>query len=154
MRGTKNYARAWRVLLPGLFLSLGVLAISGPAQNTNKGVADLNGRAVDPIRRTDGKVVVLLFVRTDCPVSNRYAPAIQEMSARYRTRTAFYLVYPIKSETAEQIRKHLSDFGYHLAALRDPELALVQRSQVHITPEAAVFGGDGRLLYHGRIVDC
>ena len=114
---------------------------------------DLDGKPADPIRRTDGKIVVLLFVRTDCPISNRYAPAIQAMSSRYGALAAFYLVYPIKSETPEQIRKHLSDFSYHLRALRDPELALVHSSQVHITPEAAVFAGDGRLLYHGRIDD-
>jgi hypothetical protein len=132
---------------------LSVLALSEHAQNAAKGVVDLDGKSVDPLRRTDGKIVVLLFVRTDCPISNRYAPAIQEMSARYGARTAFYLVYPIKSETPEQIRKYLSDFGYHLAVLRDLELALARISQVHITPEAAVFAADGRLVYHGRIDD-
>jgi hypothetical protein len=142
-----------RVFSAGLFLSLSAFALSGQAQNSSKGVVDLDGKPVDPVRRTDGKIVVLLFVRTDCPISNRYAPAIQEMSARYGARAAFYLVYPIKSETTEQIRKHLNNFGYHMAVLRDPELALVHSSQVHITPEAAVFGADGRLLYHGRIDD-
>lgn len=137
----------------GLFLCLSVLAFSGHAQNAAKGVVDLDGKFVDPLRRADGKIVVLLFVRTDCPISNRYAPAIQEMSVRYGAHAAFYLVYPIKSENAEQIRKHLTDFGFHLAALRDPELSLVHSSQVHITPEAAVFAGDGRLVYHGRIDD-
>jgi hypothetical protein len=153
MHGTRKNVRGWRVFLVGLFLSLSVFALSMRAQNTRKSVTDLDGRPVDPIRRTDGKIVVLLFVRTDCPISNRYAPAIQEMSYRYGARTAFYLVYPIKSETTEQIRRHLKDFGYHLVALRDPELVLVQTSQAHITPEAAVFAGDGRLLYHGRIDD-
>lgn len=152
MNGGKHGQR-WLAYLSGLILSLSLFASPGHAQDTSKGVVDLDGRPVDPIRRTDGKFVVVLFVRTDCPISNRYAPAIQEMSARYGGRTAFYLVYPVKSETAEQIRKHLRDFGYHLVALRDPELALVHRSQVHITPEAALFTGNGRLLYHGRIDD-
>ena len=146
-------ARGLRVFLSGLILSLSILAFPGRAQNSGKGVVDLDGKPVNPLRRNDGKIVVLLFVRTDCPISNRYAPAIQEMSSRFAAHTAFYLVYPIKTETPEQIRKHLSDFGYHLEALRDPELALVHSSQVHITPEAAVFTGDGRLLYHGRIDD-
>jgi thiol-disulfide isomerase/thioredoxin len=153
MRDSGDHGRHWRRFLAVLFLSLSVLALPERAQNTSKSVVDLDGRPVDPFQRTDGKIVVLLFVRTDCPVSNRYAPTIQEMSARYGGRAAFYLVYPVRSETTEQIRKHLNDFGYHLAALRDPELALVHSSQVHITPEAAVFGVDGRLLYHGRIDD-
>jgi thiol-disulfide isomerase/thioredoxin len=144
-------------LLSMAALLLGMLAVGALAQNSAqssvKGVVDLDGHAVDPFRRTDGKTVVLLFVRTDCPISNRYAPAIQEMSARFGEHAAFYLVYPIKTETPEQIRKHLSDFGYHLAAIRDPELSLVRSSQAHITPESAVFSSDGRLLYHGRIDD-
>jgi len=96
---------------------------------------------------------VLLFVRTDCPISNRYAPTIQAMSAHYSAHAAFYLVYPVKSETPAQIREHTKDYGYHLPILRDPDYALVKRAQVQVTPEAAVFSPDGRLLYHGRIDD-
>jgi hypothetical protein len=153
MKGTGKLTGGLQIFSVGLCLSLGAFALSGRAQNSSKGVVDLDGKPADPIRRTDGKIVVLLFVRTDCPISNRYAPAIQAMSTRYGALAAFYLVYPIKSETPEQIRKHLSDFSYDLRALRDPALALVHSSQVHITPEAAVFAGDGRLLYHGRIDD-
>ncbi|MGC1581608.1 MAG: hypothetical protein WA766_09000, partial [Candidatus Acidiferrales bacterium] len=40
---------------------------------------DLNGKSVDPLKAAPGKIVVLIFVRTDCPISNRYAPAIQRI---------------------------------------------------------------------------
>ena len=49
------------------------------------------------------------------------------------------------------IRKHEREFGYQLPALRDLQRALVKESHVQITPEAAVFNGDRRLIYHGRI---
>src|SRR5438045_9320278 len=45
---------------------------------------DLQGKPFDPFRATPKKVIVLLFVRTDCPISNRYAPTIQHLSAQYR----------------------------------------------------------------------
>src|SRR6266850_777554 len=32
---------------------------------------DLGGSPKDPLKQTPGKVVVLVFVRTDCPISNR-----------------------------------------------------------------------------------
>jgi len=118
-----------------------------------RGVVDLQGQAVDPFHRSPGKVVVLVFVRTDCPISNRYAPTIQEISRRYKGRAEFYLVYPVKSETAEEIRKHLKEYGYQLTVLRDPDYALVKRAETQVTPEAAVFSADGKLLYHGRIND-
>lgn len=120
---------------------------SGGAQSA----LDLDGKAVDPVKAARGKVVVLIFVRTNCPVSNRYAPTIQRLSAKYAERAAFWLVYPDKKESAETIRKHQREYGYTLAALRDPEHALVKQSQATITPEAAVFDAKGQLVYHGRI---
>jgi len=95
--------------------------------------------------------VVLIFVRTDCPISNRYAPTIKTLSQRYAGKVQFYLVYPDKSETAANIKKHEQEYGLQMAALRDPQHGLVQMSQVEITPEIAVFDGKGELIYHGRI---
>jgi thiol-disulfide isomerase/thioredoxin len=112
---------------------------------------DLAGNPVDPLKSVGGKVVVLVFVRTDCPVSNRYAPTIQKISAEYVGKAAFWLVYPSKSESAEAIRKHGREYGYKIPALRDPQHVLVKESQVQITPEVAVFDANRHLVYHGRI---
>ena len=94
---------------------------------------------------------MLVFLRQDCPVSSRYAPVIQQISARYERDASFFLVFPDKDESAQSIRKYLPDYGYHLPALRDPEHALVKQAQAEITPEAAVFNRDDKLVYHGRI---
>jgi hypothetical protein len=112
---------------------------------------DLAGNPIDPLKLTGGKIAVLVFVRTDCPVSNRYAPTIQKLSAEHASKVAFWLVYPNKSESAEAIRKHDREYGYKMPALRDPEHALVKESQVQITPEVAVFDAQRHLVYHGRI---
>jgi thiol-disulfide isomerase/thioredoxin len=112
---------------------------------------DLTGTPVDPFKASIGKVVVLIFVRTDCPVSNRYSPTIQRLSAEYRDKAAFWLVYPAKTESAGMIRKHEQDFGYRFPALRDVQHALVKQGRVAITPESAVFDATHRLVYHGRI---
>ena len=120
---------------------------SAGAQNA----VDLAGSPVDPLKSAGGKIVVLVFVRTDCPVSNRYAPAIQKLSASLSGKVAFWLVYPSKSESAEMIRKHELEYGYKIPALRDPQHVLVKESQVEITPEVAVFAPHGHLVYHGRI---
>jgi thiol-disulfide isomerase/thioredoxin len=112
---------------------------------------DLDGKPFDPFRAAQGKVVALIFVRTDCPVSNRYAPTIHQLSAQNGDKAAFFLVYPSKKETSETIRRHDRAFGYALAALRDPQHILVKQSQAQITPEAAVFDANRRLVYHGRI---
>ncbi len=50
---------------------------SSPSASTPVGVLDLSGKVVDPFEMAAGKPVVFIFVRTDCPISNRYAPTIQ-----------------------------------------------------------------------------
>ncbi len=113
----------------------------------------LDGTPADPFQKSAGKVVVLVFVRTDCPISNRYAPAIQRISAKYEAKAAFWLVYPDKSESAEKIRQHEREYSYKFPALRDPQRALVKLAQARVTPEVAVFDASRRLTYHGRIDD-
>jgi hypothetical protein len=112
---------------------------------------NLHGRATDPIGNSAGKPVVLVFVSSNCPISSRYAPEIQRLSGKYQGKIEFWLVYPSRADTAEIIRRHFTEFGYKLPALRDPDRVLVKRAQVQITPEAAVFNAHGVLIYHGRI---
>jgi thiol-disulfide isomerase/thioredoxin len=121
------------------------------SRETQNSAFDLAGNPVDPVKSASGKVVVLVFVRTDCPVSNRYAPTIQRLSAAHADKATFWLVYPSKSESAEVIRKHEREYGYKIPALRDPQHVLVKESQVQITPEVAVFDASRHLVYHGRI---
>jgi thiol-disulfide isomerase/thioredoxin len=129
-----------------------LLALSSWAA-AQKTALNLDGSPADPFSAASGKPVVLIFVRTDCPISNRYAPLIQRISAEYGAKVSLWLVYPSRTSTAEKIRQHEREYGYKLPALRDPEHALVTQAQVQVTPEAAVFDGNHRLLYHGRIDD-
>ncbi len=112
---------------------------------------DLGGSPKDPLKEASGKVVVLVFVRTDCPISNRYAPLIQELSVKYKREATFWLVFPDKNQSEEQIRNYEQEYGYKLPALRDLDHALVKKSQVKVTPEVGVFDAKRELVYHGRI---
>ena len=115
------------------------------------GSLDLSGKQVNPFEIAGGKPLVLIFVRSDCPVSNRYAPTIQALGHKYSSQVLVALVYPDRTETLSAIEQHLHDYGYEIEALRDTQHDLVRLSKVEITPEAAVFNGKGELIYHGRI---
>ena len=137
-----------------LVLLYSLLTVALPSSIAAQKMAlHLDGTPVDPFLAAPGKPVVLLFIRTDCPISNRYAPLIKKMSAEYGAKVAFWLVYPNRSITAEKIRQYERDFGYHLPSLLDPQHVLVAQAQAQITPEAAVFDANHHLLYHGRIDD-
>jgi thiol-disulfide isomerase/thioredoxin len=130
-----------------------VLVIYSGFARAQRGAMDLDGHAVDPLTPDSGKVVVLVFVSRDCPVSSRYAPLIQQISKQYADDAKFWLVYPDKSDSPPAIRKYLQDYGYHLPALRDPEHTLAKMAHVKITPEVAVFDRSRHLIYDGRIDD-
>jgi peroxiredoxin len=112
-------------------------------------VLDLSGNVVEPMKTKGKNVVVLIFVRSDCPISNRYAPEIKRLAAQFAT-SQFYLVYPGADESIEAIRQHQQAYEYNLEALRDPHHELVKTTGVKVTPEAAVFVS-GKLVYRGRI---
>ena len=150
-RGTHILPTSNRILVLATCLVLCFVTLRATPHPHQAAAVDLSGSPVDPWNASSGKVVVLIFVRTDCPISNRYAPTIQHLSALHEGKVAFWLVYPAKKESADMIRKHERDFGYQLPALRDLQHSLVKQSLVQITPEAAVFGVNHRLVYHGRI---
>jgi thiol-disulfide isomerase/thioredoxin len=140
-------ARAWRVLFLLAVLSCCIL----PASARPQSALDLNGKPLDPFKSSRGKITVLIFVRTDCPISNRYAPLLQRLNDSFSGKAKFWLVYPDKKTTAKGIAAHLKQFHSSISALRDPGHSLVKLAGATITPEAAVFDAQGRLLYHGRI---
>jgi len=143
-------SRIWLLILVFVATMPVVLPTRSGAGQPPAGV-DLEGKPVDPLRSNPGKPVVLIFIRTDCPISDRYAPTIQRLSAHYAGKVGFWLVYPDKSESVAAIGQHLHAYGYKLPALRDPQHSLVRLGQVEVTPEAAVFTASGQLVYHGRI---
>ncbi len=99
-------------------------------------------------------MTVLIFVSTDCPISNRYAPEIKRLHDEFAPRgVRFRLVYPNPLDGEAAISKHLEDYGYPPIAERDRDHTLVKMAGATITPEAVVFDARQRLVYRGRIDD-
>lgn len=114
---------------------------------------DLDGHPRDPFSST-ARARVFIFLRTDCPVGNRYAPELQRIAKQFAGRGVdFWLIYPDSSETAAAIRDHEAQYHFPGQALRDSQFQLVKRAHATVAPEAAVFDAAGRLMYHGRIDD-
>src|SRR3989442_5373121 len=112
--------RAIRVSLMATALLLLALSTSGAAQKT---ALHLDGTPADPFSAASGKPVVLVFVRTDCPISNRYAPLIQRISSQYGSKVALWLVYPSRTTSSKKNRQHERHYRYRLPPLPDPQHA-------------------------------
>jgi hypothetical protein len=116
-------------------------------------VPNFSGKSVDPFA-DPARARVFLFVRSDCPITNRYAPELARIASEFSSRgVAFWLVYEDSSETAQAVNKHIADYHLPGTALRDPQHVLSRRAHATVAPEAAVFDATGNLIYHGRIDD-
>jgi hypothetical protein len=117
-------------------------------------IADWNGRDVDPFAQPDAGVIVFVFLRSDCPIANGYAPELRRLHQEFSTRAVrFWLVYVDADETAAHVREHMKEFDLQIPALRDARHALTDYCGARVTPEAAVFSAQGRKVYCGRIDD-
>ena len=116
------------------------------------GVRDLEGNPTNPLLAPGSTATVLCFASTSCPTSNRYAPTVNAIHEEFSSRgIAFYLVYSDPSVSDDRIRKHLSDYGYPIPAVRDGRHELARATAARITPQVAVILPDQRLVYSGRI---
>jgi hypothetical protein len=115
---------------------------------------DIDG-VVRDLFRPAGPVGVILFVSSDCPVSNGYAPDIQRICENARTRGgSCTLVYEDFSIDAAAVRAHRDEYRYReIPAVIDHDHAVAQRARATVTPQAVVVTPGGVIKYRGRIDD-
>jgi hypothetical protein len=159
-----NYRRIWRVLCLAALADVGgcttrhgessTTTSELPSATAAADVFGMDGNAFDPLGQDSAKVTVLLFTRTDCPISNRFAPEIGRLYETFHPRGVdFYLVYIDPHEEPQAIQRHLDEYRYPCPALRDPRHILVALCQATTTPEAVVFNQHHQITYQGRIND-
>ena len=104
--------------------------------------------------KSNAKVVVLVFVSSECPISNKFAPELERLSHKFPTNEVlFTLVYPNGSDTKAKIETHRREFHLTGNFVRDAKHELVKAAGATITPEAAVFDAERNLVYRGRVND-
>src|ERR1035438_9519827 len=83
--------------------------VTEPASNQPR-LLDLADRQVDPLAPAESRATVFIFTRTDCPISNRYAPEIQRIYREFDTHVMFWLVFVDPDQTSDAIRQHLQEY--------------------------------------------
>jgi hypothetical protein len=121
---------------------------------------NLDGQPVTRLADPDTQAVVLFFVASDCPISNRYFPELQRLESKFAAQhIAFWFVYPNAGEAPETVRQHQAAFGSEPHTLLDLHQRLVALTRVKVTPESAILVPEHantevlRTVYHGRIDD-
>ena len=124
------------------------------ASQSNFSIDDTAGKTHTSSDLRQYKATVFIFVATDCPNSNTYAPILARLYHQYSQRGfAFYNVYSDPSESAGAVRKHDADYLVPFPALLDSHQILARQTGARSTPEAVILGPEGQELYRGRVDD-
>lgn len=134
---------------------MGILACFVGCDSARDKLLDADGQPFDLWQNRDqAAATVLIFTRSDCPISNRYAPTVSSLHSTYQERGVdFFLVYINPRETSSSIRQHLEEYQYPCRGVHDPLHELVKMTGASVTPEAVVFDSRRKIAYRGRIDD-
>jgi hypothetical protein len=116
-----------------------------------------DGSRVTSLAAPSAQAVVLYFVATDCPVSNRTFPEMKRVRQAFAARGIdFWYVYPNTTETTSAVRQHQQVFDPGAPTLLDDRGVLTRLAHAVATPEAVVLTRSGSTwhpVYAGRIDD-
>jgi thiol-disulfide isomerase/thioredoxin len=121
---------------------------------------NINGQPITRLAAPGTEAIILFFVASDCPISNRYIPELQRIENKFAAQhVVFWFVYPNVGETPEAVRQHEAAYGPEKNILLDPHHQLVELTHATVTPESAILipehadAENLRPVYHGRIDD-
>lgn len=157
---------ARRVCRPGpalVFALAAAVAWGEGAKPTHSGGVDtalaietIHGQSARPFECAGeaARAAVVIFITTDCPVANRYAPEIEKLRAEFAGRGVKLTLAHVDPDLPDQkAREHAAQFALKGAVVVDRKHRLVQASGATVTPEAVVVDAAGRIRYRGRIDD-
>ena len=100
------------------------------------------------------KVVVLVFLGAECPISQRYLPKLNRIAAEHKTNAVeFYGVVAERKMMRAKVAAFTKEYSIQFTVLFDDKLALARWLRPTHVPEAFVLKPDGDVVYRGRIDD-
>ena len=147
-----------KILLTIMISTVGVLLIAAVNNYSlqekieNFTLKDYYGKEHSLSDYKDSKAIVIMFIATECPVSNAYNSRMEDIYKNYNQKNvAFIGINSNKAESVERIREHAKEKGQTFTILKDEKNIIADKFEASFTPEVYVLNGNFELLYHGRI---
>ena len=120
---------------------------------TDFSVQDLDGKPAS-FSTLRGPVTVVIFVSTQCPISNSYNQRMNALYKDYGSKDVkFIFVNANRNESANEVRTHAKGVGFVFPVYKDVNNVLADRFGAEVTPETYVIDSAGVVRYHGAIDD-
>ncbi len=106
-----------------------------------------------PYSKLSGDTTVVMFISTQCPVSNAYNERMKALYSDYsRQGVKFVFVNANASESGAQVAEHAKAQGFPFQVYKDVDNLAADRFNAQVTPEAFVIA-KGVIVYHGAVDD-
>lgn len=125
-----------------------------PARVDWGALKDLDGKPLKPQKGEPVRFFCLIFLGTECPVSNGYCPEYRSLARDYKGKgIAFVGVHPDADVDAVRARDHAREYEVPFVLHLDSKQTLARATGVTFTPEATILDPEGKVLWTGRIDD-
>jgi len=147
-----------RTLVVALFVLTFTMVLNAGEQSLNR-VDDFTLTSYDGSEHSlsdyrDSKAVVIMFVATECPISNAYNSRMAALHKEYHLKGVTFLgINSNKQEGVEEIKKHAQENKFGFPVLKDHNNVLADHFKASVTPEIYVLNPKWEIVYHGRIDD-
>ena len=128
---------------------------SNPSKIENFSLPDVSGKKHSLSDYKDSKAIVVMFIATECPVSNAYNKRMAKLYNKYKEKNiAFVGINSNKQESVNDIKNHSEKNELNFTILKDDKNKIADMFAASFTPEIYVLNpATYDILYHGRIDD-
>src|SRR5262245_12246929 len=107
-----------------------------------------SGKEVDLKSVAGPKATVLMFISTQCPVSNAYNERMAAVAKDYSGKgVAFVGINSNRQESVDEIAKHTKDNSFGFPVLKDVDNLKADEFGAAVTPEVYVYDAEWKLKY-------
>ena len=102
----------------------------------------------------DSRLVVAVFLGTECPLAKLYAPRLAKLSVEFSSQgVSFIGINSNQQDSLTEIAGHARQHGITFPILKDLSNEFADQMGAERTPEVFVWDSTGKVRYRGRIDD-
>lgn len=129
-----------------------LLLTGAPGKVESIRAAGLDGKPAEI--QTAGKITAVIFISTQCPISNDYNERMKALYNEFSPRgVQFVFLNPNSTESPAEAAEHARKNGFAFQVLKDINNVEADRLSAEFTPHVYVIGKNSEIIYRGAIDD-